>query len=348
MPIIRLHIVLLFLLFSYNSFSQQTDTAFSDIDDALLQPSLVQYLYLDASVGDDSAFFANITKFKNIKILTISNISGSELADNISALRSLEQFNIIESPDLDFKKLIQKLSSLRYLTTLCIKDCNLNKCPGEIQKVLTLQTLIITDNDDFDTKDLVKNISKLPKLTNLALPINQITELPENIGLLKQIEVLDISDNWITDLPDNISDMQNLKNIDVSGNIIINPLSSLGKLKSLNIRYISLDKGLTDDEKDKLTKLFPDAQITEITNNTDEDTLNLALTDTLPSVGTTLPDLSTSTNSDTLEYGIINIEGETFQVYSQAYLHYAAIFNSQYLQYNFDSLTFDERYNDTN
>lgn len=348
MPILRINILFFLLLITVKTFAQQADTIFYSIDDALIQPDQVQYLYVDAVSGDDSVFFANIAKFKNIKILTINGFSGNELAEKIGILRNIEQLNIVESPDLILKSLLSKLSLLRKLNTLCINDCDLYKCPREIRDLASLQTLIIADNEEFDAKDLVRNISKLGKLKTLALPINQITELPENIGQLKQIEVLDISNNWLTDLPDKISGMQNLADIDMSGNIIINPFSTLGKLKSLSIRYINLDKGLTDDEKEKLSKLFPNAQITEISSNGDEDTLDVSIPDTLSSVKIKLPDLSASTNSDTVEYGIINIEGETFQVYSQAYLHYAAIFNSQYLQYDFDSLTFDERFSDTN
>lgn len=341
----------LLIILVINTTAQVQDSVFNDIHEALLYPEKTESIFLDGNNNDDSLFCKNIDKFKNLKSVYLINGRGNDFAENISSLKNLQQIYITSSPDIDFSKLFDNLSSLNSLKILSINDCNLSHCPKEIRKIKSLQTLVITDNDEFDTEELIKNISKLSNLKTLALPINQITDLPTNIGLLKQIEVLDISNNWLTDLPDEMPAMVSLENLDVSGNIIISPVSSLGKLKSLNIRYLNLDKGLTAEEKEKLSELFPNAQITE--NNPDVDTDSLTLDIPLSDSTASTKKLSgiapiEKQQEDSLNYGTFNIQKDQFKVFSLAYLHYASVFNTDLFKNTFDSLLFDERFLDTN
>jgi hypothetical protein len=340
----------LLVLLAGRTFAQQQDSVFSDIHEALMYPDKTENIYLDGDNNDDSLFCKNISKFKNLKSVYLINGKVSDFAETISSFTNLQQLYITSSPDIDFAELFDNLSSLNSLKILSINGCNINHCPKEIRKIKSLQTLVITDNDEFDTGELIKNIAKLPNLKTLALPINQITDLPTNIGLLKQIEVLDISNNWLTDLPDEMPGMVNLKNLDVSGNIIISPVNSLSKLKSLNIRYLNLDKGLTTEEKEKLSALFPNAQITE--NNVDfiadSLALNNSLSDSTTSATKVSDAASTDKRADSLSYGTFNVQKNQFKIFSLAYLHYAAVFNTDLFKNTFDSLLFDERYLDTN
>ena len=353
MPTFRLGLFfLLFLSLINKSSAQQQDTVYSDINDALKNPEKVFYLSLDCDENNDSLFYANITRFTNLGVLTISNSKNKFLSEKISALKNLQRLYITTCTNIDFEKLFNQLSLVNDLKTLSLNDCGLKSCPKEIQKLKSLQSLIITDNDEFDTEQLVKQVSKLPKLQKLALPINQITDLPENISSLKQIEVLDLSNNWLTDLPDEIAQMKNLENLDISGNIIISPLSALGKLKSLNIRYLNMDKGLTAEDKSKLAKLFPNAQITETTNDSLTDTDNtpkdITPSDTAAIAKNTQLTEVVSPRADTVHYGTFNIQKDQFKILSPAYLYYASLFNNELYKNTFDSLMFDERYLDTN
>jgi len=340
----------LLILLVGNTNAQVQDSVFSDIHEALMYPDKTESIFLDGNNNDDSLFCKNISKFKNLKSVYLINGKENDFVENISSFTNLQQLYITASPDIDFPELFDNLSTLNSLKILSINDCNLSHCPKEIRKIKSLQTLIITDNDEFDTEDLIKNISKLSNLKTLALPINQITDLPTNIGLLKQIEVLDISNNWLTDLPDEMPGMVNLENLDISGNIIISPVNSLGKLKSLNIRYLNLDKGLTTEEKEKLSELFPNAQITE--NNVDfiadSLALNNSLSDSTTAAKQALDITSIKKEEDSLSYGTFNVQKDQFKIFSLAYLHYATVFNTDLFKNTFDSLLFDERYLDTN
>jgi hypothetical protein len=352
MPTIRLGLLLLFLFLINKASGQRQDTVYSDLNDALKNPEKVFYLSLDCDDYDDSLFYKNIRRFKNLEVFSISNCRGDNISNKISSLRNLQRLYITSATsEIDFAKLFNYLSTLTSLKTLSINDCGLKTCPKEIQKLKSLQTLIITDNDEFDTKLLIKYISKLPKLQKLALPINQITDLPENIGMLTQIEVLDLSNNWLTDLPDEIGEMKNLENLDISGNIIISPLSALDKLKSLNIRTLNMDKGLTDEEKVKLSKLFPNASITEITKDpvADVDSIaaNIPVIDTASVAKDSVNEDVAPPNNDTIHYGTFNIQKDQFKILSPAYLYFAKIFNNSLYKNTFDSTLFDERYLDT-
>ncbi len=352
MRFIKPGLFFLFLLLINQSKAQQQDTVYSDINDALKNPEKVFYLSLDCDENNDSLFYENISKFRNLEVLSISNSKNKFLSEKISALKNLQRLYITSCTDIDFAKLFNQLAAVNDLKTLSINDCGMKSCPREIQKLKFLQSLIITDNDEFDTEQLVKQVSKLPKLQKLALPINQITDLPENISSLKQIEVLDLSNNWLTDLPDEIAQMKNLENLDISGNIIISPLSALGKLKSLNIRYLNMDKGLTTEDKSKLAKLFPNAQITENTNDSLTDTDNtpkdITPNDTAAIAKNTQLTGVTSPRADTVQYGTFNIQKDQFKILSPAYLYYASLFNNDLYRNTFDSLLFDQRYLDTN
>ena len=345
-----LNLFFLLVLLVGRSSAQQQDTVFSDIHEALRYPDKTENIFLDGDNNDDSLFFKNINKFKNLKSIYLINGKGNELSENVFFLTNLQQLYITSSPDIGFADLFDKLSAVNSLKILSINDCNLSNCPKEIRKIKSLQALVITDNDEFDTEELIKNISKLSNLKTLALPINQITDLPPNIGLLKQIEVLDISNNWLTDLPDEMPGMKSLVNLDISGNIIISPVNTLGKIKNLNIRYLNLDKGLTPEEKEKLTELFPNAQITE--NNIDfvDDSVgvNNSLSDSASTSSQSSVISSVETKTDSLNYGTFNVQKDQFKIYSLAYLHYASVFGSERFKNRFDSTIFDERYLDTN
>jgi len=351
MPSVRLGLFFLFLLLITRSTAQQQDTLYSDINDALKNPEKVVYLSLDCDENDDSLFYDNISKFKNLEVFSISNSKRKDLSVKISALKNLQRLYITSCTNINFQKLFNQLTGLSSLKTLSINDCELKECPREIQKLKSLQSLIITDNDEFDTELLVKLVSKLPKLQKLALPINQITDLPENIATLKQIEVLDLSNNWLTELPNEISEMKSLENLDLSGNIIISPLSALGKLKDLNIRYLNMDKGLSAGDKDKLAKLFPNALITENTTDPldDNDTtgFNLPVADSTLAAKTLVKDTSGKPQDDTLHYGTFSIQKDQFRILSPAYLYYANLFNARQFASTFDSTLFDQRYLDT-
>lgn len=322
------------------------------MNEAVKYPEKVIFLSLDCDDYNDSLFYSNISKFKNLEVFSISNCSEEKYSQEISSLRNLQKYYISSGNEIDFAKLFNYLSTLPSLKTISINACDLRTCPKEIQKIKSLQSLIITDNDDFDMEQLIKYISKLPKLKKLALPIDQITDLPENIGMLKQIGILDLSNNWLTDLPDGISGMKNLENLDISGNIIISPLNTLDKLKNLNIRTLNIDKGMTGEEKTKLAKLFPNAFITELTNDSLANKNTLASTmpvhDTTSTANVIEKTDVVAPNTDNSHYGTFNIEKNQFKILSPAYIYFAKIFNSNLFKNTFDSTLFDERYLDTN
>jgi len=337
-----------------------------------------QNILLDSLINSADDIYNASIKTKCL-IINLSNPEESELAlKKVHTYRLLETI-IIEgnSDETDFKKLFSRLSFLKNLTSIILKDNDLTTIPENISSIKTLKSLTIQENRQLDFNDLFKrlnaaqleeinlidndikgdipafsqltsikkiNISgseklnyenlidqleQLPYLTSLAIPVNYISELPQNIAKLKNLQVLDVGNNLISQFPDNVSSLKAINNLSIQGNLILSPSNELEKFSENDFKYLSLDKEISEDELEKIKKMFPNVEINypnEIVEEPIIDTINKSK----PAI-------------------INNYEGELKSVkqsiiLSPAYLSYAALFNG--LDYNFDTLSFEERYLD--
>lgn len=303
--------------------SQSTGKVFDNLDEALADPTAVTRYYLDCSEGDDSAFFAAIDRFPNLKSLTVVGYEGRTFPVSLARALSLETFSVSECLDIDFGKMFSLLSGIATLVKITIDECELVNIPAEITRLPALNTLVISNCDNLNTEKCVDVLAGCKNLKYLGLPVNDICELPANMSKLANIETLDISNNALLDLPGSMALMNQLDTLYTTNNLFLNPTDELAGISPLQIRYISVDQEITDEEKQKLAVLFPNTTIS------------------FSSPGDQL--LEPDTASSGIQFGEFRSFSGPTQILSEAYLHYARLFN---FDPGFDSTLFSERYSD--
>ncbi len=340
------------------------NSSFTNIDQALKAPQEYSSLMLDCTTGDCDKIFENIQKFtqltrvfisgvnnnndlhsyiaqlvldNRVTDLTIANSNLRKTPQSLSNLKKLERLTLSNCPEISLKTMFRQLASTASFTGLTIDNCQVEDLPKEIRMLLNLTRLYITNNEGLDLERTINEANKLPSLLALGLPINQITDLPDNIGILTTLELLDIRNNNLTDLPGAMAGMEQLSKLKLEGNILINPVSSLEKVKTLNLKYLSVDEDLTEGERKKLQTLFPDAEIKEMDY---EQSMNELAEEQM------ITNESTPKENN-VQVGSFTVKGDDFKVLSTAYLHYPELFDSEKFDYKFDSLLFEERYRDT-
>ncbi|PKP03825.1 MAG: hypothetical protein CVU11_06840 [Bacteroidetes bacterium HGW-Bacteroidetes-6] len=320
-----LFIFVLLLAFSGSLFSQNEQKVFENIDEALENPSAVYRYYLDCDTEDDTLFWNNCSSFSNMQSLTVVGFAAKSFPVELLTLKKLTTLNITECGNIDFVAFFSSLRSLSQLNQITIDECDILVLPPVVATLPVLNRLIITNCDNFDVGKSVDVLSQCKNLKYLGLPVNQICELPPNIGKLSQIEIIDISNNALYDLPESMSQMSSLNSFVAASNLFINPVDAYSKISSLQIKYLSVDPILSDEDRERLEKLFPQTTIEYVS----ADQASSDIQQTAPDSVTT--------------YGeFISMDGR-LQILSEAYIHYARLFN---FSNDFDSLLFDERYAD--
>jgi hypothetical protein len=273
---------------------------------------------------------SRLSLLRNLNKLSFKDNELSNIPENVTTLKALRSLTIEGNNDLDFNDLCKKIKILS-LTELNLVDNDLRKIPAAVAEIYSLRKIQLTGSDRLNYEELMEQLAKLPALTTLAIPVNFITEVPKNISLLKSLQVLDVSNNVLTELPGEISALKAINNLSIQGNLLLNPLKELEKLKGNEILFLSLDKELSVDEIAQLKKMFPRAEINFPINEEEKNDSLKAETEQPP-----VPEKVSYT-------GELKVRKD-LAILSGAYLAYPALFRN--LVYNFDTLTFEERYLD--
>jgi Leucine-rich repeat (LRR) protein len=203
----ELFIYFIFVALSTNSFGQKT--AFTDLDEALKEPEIVQSLDL-----------GNQTTYSNAK----------ELPDQLSRCKNLHKIHFGWHQNFDLSKLFKLLSQLPKLDTLEMYACNIKKIPKEIGLLIHLKHLTLSLNNISEISPEIKNISGLEYLN---ISSNKLVSLPEEIGNLINLKQLILTSNDIVELPYSICNLENLSELDLTSNDLISLPNDIYKLKSL-------------------------------------------------------------------------------------------------------------------
>lgn len=332
------------------SLNAQSNINYLEIDNSSALPDSLENVYLDCDTDDCDDFFNRLNQYSNLKRLYISNYKGKTISNNESSFKNIEALTIEKSPNINLSKLINQLSS-QTLTSLSIKDNNLTKLPSNIKTLNSLKSVNISNNNKLNLEKSIDQLAGLSSLEEVYLPVNSIVELPENISQLSNLKTLDISNNYLQDLPEGISELRNLEELSIEDNLIDNPSETLASAKNINLKYLSLDKGLSEEEKNKLKQLFPNATIKEVDNNELEDNVTAAAPIDKPINNNTSPITNETqetekTSDNNITYGELKVTKSDLKIYSQAYIHYPDVFQIKRFS-NFDSTMFEERYLDT-
>lgn len=262
---------------------------------------------------------------KNLSTLECIENDFVKFPDNVAVLKFLRSLTIQGSSDIELEDAFSKLKSLP-IATLSLVDNDLQKVPSNFKELKSLQRLQISGSNQLDYKALMMQLKDIYSLRYLALPFNYITDLPDNISLLQNLQVLDVSENNLFNLPNDVSALKSINQFNIHGNLLIDPLADLEKLKGNAIRYLSLDSDLSDTELENIRKIFPQVQI-DFPLAKSPDTLSKPVPAVVP-VG---------------KEGNLTVK-KTYKILSPAYMVFAGTMTA--LRYNFDTLSFDQRYLD--
>ena len=335
---------------------------FLTMEPALRDPQAVKYLEID-DYGDDIALLIeNLPKFRSLHSICLSGeIPTEELSvileqlqkhpidfklilknnglqtvpEALGKLPNMQQFRIKGNEDLDYRELMDLLKGNPQLQELELAENQLQTLPKNIQELENLNKLVIEGNENLDFERSVKSISELPKLRHLSLPINQLTGLPDNINTLKNLESLDLQNNILTDVSPQLVKLKALDTLRVEGNIIVDPAEAFEQVKGLDIKFLSLDDGLSEEDRLRLEELFPHAKVVEYSQARGGMTARSE-----PRTKPVVKDVPAGV-------GEMKLASGQLRVLSGAYLHYPKIFNSELFRYEFDTLLFEDRYLNT-
>jgi len=293
----------------------------------------VKELSINCFSNNFNNFVKNIDKFSNLKSLIIVNYEDKYLPSEIKTL-NLKEITISNSPDLDYASTFKLFSKIATLKTIILDNNDIKYFPKEIKLVKNLNRLDIINNEGIEIENFVNTVKAIKTLKELNLSINLLTNLPKNIGELSQIEKLNISCNNLNDFPKSVKEIKGLDSLQMEDNMFTDQIKSLNKLKDIDLKFISLDTIVLPENRTIIKTMFPNATIKElnaITIAKDVEIYNI-------------PKAENETNT---KFGKITVNGVQFKAYSNAYYHYAKLFNNRRFDYTYDTLMFSERYMDT-
>ena len=187
---------ILFSLIAFTSTAQNSDTAiyiknFTNLEEALKNPNEVFRLDLSNQLLNNTQLEA-LTKFKNLRFLSLKNDHLKEVPKSISELTNLR---VLDLSGNDFKFL-----------------------PTEIKKLKKLEEIYLNNEPNADINQEVSLLSKLPNLKILHLENDGLGIIPKSINSLKNLEKLYLNDNNIVDFPDFLTKNKKLLYIDMKNN----------------------------------------------------------------------------------------------------------------------------------
>ncbi len=286
-----------------------------------------------------------ISKQGQITSIIITAYNDKKFPESIVACKNLNKITLLNCTELNVKQLVKYLGKLPTLETINLGNCQVESIPSDIKHCTQLRSINISMNNMLDLPTTIESLSACKHLVSVSLPVNQIAEIPENINLLSNLKELNLANNNLTDLPDEIGELDNLTSISMQKNIIVSPLKSYQKINPLNIKFVSIDE-VTPEELAILQDRFPNAEILESEKpSVDLYELHRQFKDSI------VQEITNHKNDDAEVTSQVVKQRESLDLkaHSLAYLRYAEAFDPiTQTDYKGDTLTFDERYLDTN
>ncbi|KAK4725929.1 hypothetical protein R3W88_030846 [Solanum pinnatisectum] len=189
------------------------------------------------------------------KILRWLSIDGCENLKKLPSsiqMKSLQSLWISDSPKLNTFPEIN--GDMHYLEILSLKSTGIREVPSSIGNLSGLTDLNLTGCEDL--LSLPDSLCNLMKLRSLYLDgCKKLEKLPENIGDLQDLHKLDASDTAISQPPSSITKLGKLwklrfsheKQLQYSSSFVLNQVSGLSSLTSLDLNNHNILSGLPED-----------------------------------------------------------------------------------------------------
>jgi Leucine-rich repeat (LRR) protein len=212
---------ILSVVLNLSVFAQKSDTTskivvFTNIQQAMSQPSLVNMLHLDNQTEDISNIDFSI--FTNLKELTLRY-------DRLSTL----------------PKGLTKLAQLKILD---ISANSFTVLPAELSQLCCLEELYLNKENKLDVEKSFSVISQLPRLKRLHMDSMVNIKMPKTLPLNTSIEYLSFRYSNLNKIPSALTSFKNLKILDLEGNKITSLSNKLKRIESLEELSLGLSSNL--------------------------------------------------------------------------------------------------------
>jgi len=331
-----------FLLLLMHTLSARSNAPYSSLSTEFLKPDTVISLVINFS--DDGNQFQIIDKFSKLQNLWLQEMK-TEDVEKIKSLNAPFSLIISDSPDLNLEILFKDGMNLSDLKELSLINNQTNKLPNNISKLNKLNKIVISDNDDFDLNSFFDLCKNFPLLNSMNLSNNSIPSLPSKTPVFINIKTLDISENLLDTLGSFINCFPKLDSLIIHGNMLNNPSNDLKKIKNNKIKYISLDSSVVfDDNWSSLKNQFSQTTFNLISDIPNKNIFTDNYQKLPDSLSFSLKENADTSTNESVTIGVFRLEKNTFQILSDAYLHYPRLFPDA--NTSFDSLLFEERFSD--
>lgn len=174
---------------------------------------------LNIGMNDFKIFPIEITKFKNLKSLSIwwndiTTFPDKFFSDNCK----IEELDMTSMFEFDFKSNLNKIHSFKNLKKLNLGNNQIPNLTVQFDKLENLEVFGYIRQDSIDLKELCVKLANCKKLKTVHFSVNNIKKLPNEILLLESLEELNLFENKIKSLPTDIAKMKSLKEISLINN----------------------------------------------------------------------------------------------------------------------------------
>jgi internalin A len=166
----------------------------------------------------------------------VLDLFGLGLTTLPESLRTLTHLTTLRLRDNELESLPEWLGDLRCLTRLHADDNRLAGLPESLGNLTRLEELILNNNQ---LRALPASLRSLTRLADLRLDANEFDRLPEWLGDLTGLTRFDADSNRIRTLPESLGNLTRLITLYLNNNMISELPELLGNLSQLEDLYLS-------------------------------------------------------------------------------------------------------------
>ena len=187
------------------------------------------------------------------------------LPKKIKTFKHINEFDIYDSPHINYEQVFKKLSKFKKLEELYFDNNNAQYIPENISLLNTLkyldftlenfvtlpesfkelrklEELIISQCYNANINELISTVSFMPNVTTLDLTENNIRSLPISISKLQWLEDLTLDDNKLKHIPKEVKQLPNLEWLSITNNQIDSIHLKSSDFPKLKYLYIGENK----------------------------------------------------------------------------------------------------------
>lgn len=223
------------------------------IDDALKNINSTTSLTLNAfpktQLRDD------ITKLKNVEEFTCTKCRALDLTVLFNQLSSMPKLKRVNVSGGAFKVLPNTIKKLSALEELNLKDNNFTTLPDSFTYLKKLRVLNLEHNAYLYDDDVFERIKTL-SIEELNFSASGLLELNDKVGQVKSLKKLDLSVNDIKVLPPSFNQLTNLQQLNLSQNFNLDVAKIVASISGfVNLTNLDLSQCLIENLPLDISKL---------------------------------------------------------------------------------------------